>query len=780
MLNQTLKWSCFVILVTASVGITRADTTLRRQLTPFFQRYCFDCHSGDTPQAGFNLKTYSVDLTDADVRRRWVHLFDRVAKGEMPPKSADRPDAKSKSKFLQLLGDSLTDADLVNREVVLRRLNRKEYENTVRDLFGIHVDVQAVLPDDSAEQGFDTIGSDLSVSAEQIVTYIESADLVLDQVFGEAKPPKRIDETVNIRELRSKTTADRILPDGVVLFSGAKHLPLYGVSVPEPGVYRLRVQARAIQSDRSVVMQVDGGVTGRIPGHVAGFFEVPPGKVVTIELTDRSVENHDTFSFGLVGGYPWWKVNGDEYKGVGLFLGDIEIEGPLEEWPPPSRAKLLGDIDPATGSLDDIKAILSRIIPQAFRRSTNDDDVAPFVALARQALDEGSTFEKALRRGLKGVLCAPEFLFLEERIASSQHAVKRIDDFALASRLSYFLWTSLPDGELLAVAGCGELKQHAVLRGQVERMLGDPKSQRFVESFTGQWLRLYDIDFTVPDRNLYPEYNQLLRQSMLDETHAFFREVLNRNLSVRNFIDSDFVMINEPLADFYGIDGVKGLKIRRVELSSESVRGGVLTQASTLKVSADGTRTSPVLRGVWIRKHFYGTPPPPPPPTVVAVEPDIRGATTIREQLAKHRDQESCHRKIDPPGFSLESFDVIGAQRDWYRARLGGKYVRKPRHAQAPNHFVQYRQGPDVDPSGTTADGQPFADIREYKRLLLNDETTMARSLTQLLLTYSLGRHLGFSDRPQVERIVESARSKDYGLRSIVHEVVQSETFSQP
>ena len=278
-----------------------------------------------------------MDLADADVRRRWVYLFDRVVKGEMPPKSADRPDAATKSAFLRSLGDSLTCADLVDREVILRRLNRNEYENTVRDLFGIHVDVQAVLPDDSAEQGFDTIGSDLSVSAEQIVTYIESADLVLDQVFGAAGPPKRIDETVNIRELRSKTTADRILPDGVVLFSGAKHLPLYGVSVPEPGVYRLRVQANAIQSDRSVVMQVDGGVTGRIPGHVAGFFEVPPGQVVTIELTDRSVENHDTFSFGLVGGYPWWKVNGDEYKGVGLFLGDIEIEGPLEEWPPRLR-----------------------------------------------------------------------------------------------------------------------------------------------------------------------------------------------------------------------------------------------------------------------------------------------------------------------------------------------------------------------------------------------------------------------------------------------------------
>jgi hypothetical protein len=625
---------------------------------------------------------------------------------------------------------------------------------------------------------------------------------------------------VNIKDLSSNTTADRILPDGVVLFSAAKGLPLYGVSVSGPNLYRLRIQAKAIQSDHPVVIKVDGGVTGRIPGHVAGFFEVPPDKLTTIELTDRAVENSDTFSIGLVGGFPWWQV-GDEYQGAGLFVGDIKVEGPLEEWPPPSRAQLFGDVDPAKGSLDGIRVILSRILPQAFRRSTDETDLAPFVALARQALDEGLTFEKALRRGLKGVICAPEFLFLDEsfnRVPSGPRgqvstpsasgsepladstisdvpagratdarpdgqAVQRIDDFALASRLSYFLWSSLPDGELLALADRGALNQAGVLRAQVERMLGDPKSQRFVESFTGQWLRLYDIDFTVPDENLYPEYNQLLRQSMLDETHAFFREILDRNHSVQNFIDSDFVTINEPLADFYGIGGVRGLHIRRVELPDDSVRGGVLTQASVLKVSADGTRTSPVLRGAWILKYLYGTPSPPPPPTVVAVEPDIRGATTIREQLAKHRDHESCnrcHRKIDPPGFALESFDVIGARRDWYRTRGDGKYVPIPRHPQAPNHHVQYRQGRDVDASGVTADGKTFADIGEYKGLLLEDQTAMPRALTRLLLTYALGRRLDFSDRPEVERIVASAQSNNSGLRSVIHEVVQSETFRAP
>jgi hypothetical protein len=294
------------------------------------------------------------------------------------------------------------------------------------------------------------------------------------------------------------------------------------------------------------------------------------------------------------------------------------------------------------------------------------------LSVASKALDEGLSFEKALRRGLKGIICAPEFLFLEERPTADQH----INDFALASRLSYFLWSSMPDQELFSLAERDELHQPDELRGQVERLLAAPRSQRFVESFTGQWLRLRDIDFTVPDRNLYPEYGQLLRQSMLNETHAFFRELLDRDHSVQNFIESDFVMINQPLADFYGIDGVQGLEIRRVKRPRDSLRGGILTQASVLKVSADGTRTSPVLRGSWILKHLYGTPSLPPPATVQAIEPDIRGATTIREQLARHREHESrhrCHRRIDPPGFAVECFDVIGAQRHWYRTRGSGK-----------------------------------------------------------------------------------------------------------
>jgi mono/diheme cytochrome c family protein len=770
-----------VVLLLA--GVAWGDAPWRSEVAPLLQAHCVECHSGETPAGGLDVEAFSADLDDAEVRRRWIDLHDRVARGEMPPPSEELPDADAMQRFLRSLGSALTDADLAAREVHLRRLNRNEYEQTVRDLFGIFIDLGTVLPDDHVEQGFNTIGANQSVSAEQMLLYIEAADLVLDEVFGPAEPPQRINRTVNIRDLSTAETADRVEAEGVVLFSGAKSLPLYGVSVRGPAEYRVRIAARAVQTDRPIIMQVEGGVTGRIPGHVAAFVEVPPDETTVIELTDRAVEQDDTFAFKLVGGFPWWSVDADSYAGFGVWLGDVTIEGPLEPWPRPSRVTLLGQVDPSRGTLDDIREILSRVAGRAFRRDVAAEEVDPHLELARQALEAGQPWEAALRRGLKGVLCAPEFLFLDEGVANESAGATTIDDFALAARLSYFLWSSLPDDDLLALARRGELREPGVLRTQVERMLDDPKSQRFVESFTDQWLKLRDIDFTVPDVDLYPEYNPLLRRAMLDETRAFFREVLDRDLSVQSFLDSDFAMLNGPLAEFYGIAGVEGLEIRRVELPPDSLRGGVLTQASVLKVSADGTRTSPVLRGAWVLENLYGTPSPPPPPTVSAIEPDIRGATTIREQLALHRSHESCNRchvRIDPPGFALEEFDVIGGERQWYRTAQGGEYVETPLHPQAPNHPVRYQRGPEVDASGTMPDGREFSGIREYKQCLLDDESALPLALTRLLMEYALGRTVGFSDRPEVERIVAATRSNNCGLRSIIHEVVQSPAFRQP
>ncbi|MEI7699916.1 MAG: DUF1592 domain-containing protein [Planctomycetia bacterium] len=772
----------------------RAQHPLPEDVQPFLAQHCLKCHSGDDSAVGLNLQTLSTEVGYAETMSRWVSVYDRVATGEMPPATESRPAVELQQSFLRVLGATLAVVDHADREVILRRLNRDEYENTVEDLFGISVDLKRLLPEDAVEQGFNNTGSSLSVSAEHLALYLEAADLVLDEVFGASKQPGRIHQTVNFRTTgRGFDDSERTLADGIVLFSGAKSLPMYGVSLPEPGLYRVRMQVRAEQSETPVIMHVLGGNTGAIAPHTVGFFEAPPGQVTTVEFMDRNPERGDCFAFALVGGFPWWKVNTEEYKGPGLFIGDIEIEGPIEDWPPKSRSTLLGEVDLQRGTIDDIRQIYLRQLPLLFRRAVEPAEVDAYVALAQAALDEGLTIEKALRRGLKGMLCAPEFLFLEERLqvldvveeaaGGKFDARPSITPFALASRLSYFLWSSLPDKELLALAGSGDLQRPEVLRAEVERMLSDRKSVRFTESFTGQWLRLNDMDFTVPDENLYPEYDQLLRQSMLDETRAYFREILEQDLSVNTFIESDFVMVNEPLARFYGIEGVQGLQIRRVPLPAGSVRGGVLTQASVLKVSADGTRTSPVLRGAWILKHLYGDPSPPPPPTITAIEPDIRGATTIREQLAKHREHESCnscHRKIDPPGFALESFDVIGAERLWYRTRGNGKAVQRPRHPQAPGHFVQYRQGPDVDASGVMPDGRPFHDIREYRQLLLSDERAMPRALTRLLLSYSLGRRTGFSDRQEIEQIVERTSATRHGLRSLIHQIVSSDVFRRP
>jgi hypothetical protein len=754
-------------------------------LTSFLKHHCLDCHSGDDAEAGLRLDASAVALSDAEVRRRWSYLYDCVDRGEMPPKSADKPDSKSRQEFLKTLGGVLTQADLAEREVVLRRLNRREYTNTVGDLFGVHVDVSRILVDDSTETGFDNVGSKLSVSGEQMQLYLRAADVVLDQVFGiEQRRGTGINKTANLATLpRCVSISDRKHPDGVILFSGSKQIPLYDMSMRGVGLYRIRVKAQAIQSEDPVAMRVTGGNTGVISGHHIGFFEVPPGKFTTIEFTDRAVEPTDNLGFGLANGFPYYKVN-EDYTGPGVLIGDVTIEGPIDE-ASSARKQLLGNVDPAQGKLADIRSILLRFLPQAFRRPVTPEEADPYLALAKQALDEGGDIAKAVRRSLKGVLCAPEFLYLEEPFndEASNRASATITDHALATRLSYFLWSSLPDAELTRLADQGELKKPAGLAAQLKRMLADPKSDRFVENFAGQWLRVRDIDFTVPERRLYPEYNQLLREAMIGETYGFFREVLDKNLSVQNFIDSDFLMLNQPLAEFYGIDGVKGLAIRRVSRPQDSVRGGVLTQASVLKVSADGTRTSPVLRGVWILNHLFGNPPPPPPANVSAVEPDVRGASTIREVLAKHRADPGCsrcHNLIDPPGFALESFDVLGTHRDWYRTReRGGRYVKKKLHPFAPTS-VQYRQGPNVDPSGTMPDGRTFTDVREYKRLLLADETAMAKTLTGLLLSYSLGRELGFSDRAEVERIVASVRGKQYGLRSIVEAVVSSETFRSP
>jgi hypothetical protein len=436
----------------------------------------------------------------------------------------------------------------------------------------------------------------------------------------------------------------------------------------------------------------------------------------------------------------------------------------------------------STNPRQDAERLIRDFLPRAFRRPVSEELQKHYVAQVLGKLDGKYSFFDAMTYGYKLILSSPEFLFLMDSPASSVNAQgdlasPKLDDYSLAERLSYFLWSSAPDAELLGAAARGELSKPAILHAQVERMLNSPRAHRFTENFAGQWLELRKINATIPDPQLYGDFDYLLLWSMPRETELFFEEVVRNDLSLLDFVDSDWTILNERLATLYGIPGVEGNDFRKVKLPAGCHRGGVMTQASVLKVTADGTRTSPVLRGKWILERIIGKPPNPPPPDVPTIEPDIRGATTIRQQLDKHRNTPACatcHIHIDPPGFALETYDPIGNWRDFYRVTTRGK--SKPIDIHAYNSRPVYR-GPDVEKGDQTPEGRKFKDIDEYKKILLEDKDQLARNLTQKLLVYSTGGEIQFADREEVERIVADLRTKNYGFRTLVHEITQSRVF---
>ena len=779
-----------------------------QSLNQFVESNCLDCHSGSSASGGFDFSKLSHEFSDAEVHRRWVLVHDRLESGEMPPEDAEHPTEASRKSMLTILRKKLDQADQSKSGVVLRRLNRYEYQNTVNDLFSI--DVQIIgLPQDASTDGFDTVGEGLAVSAEAMQAYLEAADQVLDAVFGPAIEPKRILHETNLLkqvDWKGRPQLDsqigkmfRKTKDGLVIFQSGycpTNLVNFARLRAPAGTYRGTIKVRAIQSKQPVTLRIYGGdtIVNRRERHLVGYYDVPP-EWTTIEFVDRLVEDGGTFQPKCYGTRDTRK-DADTYPEPGIEIGDIVIEGPLEQWPPASRTLLLGDVDVKSAKPADAKKILAKVLPLAFRRPIESTEVLPFVALYELATSDGRSFEDAIRVALKAVLCSPDFLFLHEPSESmgsdDRNEVDLITTHALASRLSYFLWSSMPDEKLRRLADDGTLRQPKVLRNQVERMLLSPKATAFVRNFTGQWLSLRDINFTEPDANLFPEFDELLRNSMLKETEEFFEEILRNDLPITNFVNAEFTFLNQRLAGHYGIDGVEGQQMRKVRLPTGHIRGGLLTQASILKVTANGTYSSPVQRGVWILNNILGAPTSPPPDNVGSVEPDIRGATTIREQLNRHRNIESCaacHRKIDPPGFALECFDPIGGFRTNYRTMA--ETAKRPSIKQAPFTYawVRYRIGLEVDNSlSDNADHQRklgdvktlSENVRDFRESLASRPNDLARTLSKKLLTYALGRKMGFSDRTTIDRIVRQSGDENYGFRSLIHSVVQNRSFQRP
>jgi mono/diheme cytochrome c family protein len=469
----------------------------------------------------------------------------------------------------------------------------------------------------------------------------------------------------------------------------------------------------------------------------------------------------------------------------GLVMRWIEVEGPLApKWPaapyevmfdglPVKRAvgsPLRYDVE-TNDAPKDAERLLRRFVRQAYRTPVSPQEEIRFLPVILGAMKSGDTFAEAMLAGYTAVLCSPSYLYLQEKSG-------RLDDHALAARLAYFLWNSPPDAQLRSLAAAGTLHEPKTLRAQTERLLADPRSSRFVDTFTDYWLDLRKAGANDPDSLLYPDYylDDHLVESARDESHATFAEMIRANLPARNIVDADFVFVNERLAALYQLPPVSGGKLRKVSLPKDSVRGGFMTQAAVLKVTANGTTTSPVIRGAWIMERVLGRKPPPPPPSVPAVEPDTRGAVTIRQQLDKHRTLESCsscHTKIDPPGFALESFDVMGGFRERYRALDGKKAetgIGKNGQKYAFHNALNIETYGDLD-------GRKFKDIREFKLIVAADERQLARNLIGQLTVYATGAPVGFADRSKVEAILDQAKGGHYGVRELVHGLVSSELF---
>ncbi|MBY0524838.1 MAG: DUF1592 domain-containing protein [Gemmataceae bacterium] len=888
MFMRSLSVVVALLALSATAGFVSA-ADLPAPVRGFIEKRCVSCHDSKSKKGGVDLTALKDDLADAAVFARWVKVHDRVQAHEMPPAHKTQPPMAEREAMLKGLAESLTTADSRRQRergrVALRRLNRTEYENTLRDLFSLPgLEVKDLLPEDGRMAGFDKAADALDLSAVLLRRYLEAADVALDTAiahqdkplvwkkhyrrigglsqFGQASFPMRAGRADMdlIKEINRKRADGRSMPiqervallekmDSLGILSGTREsfTPLVGDFSPfHSGFYRIRTsvwsfhfdpkndgELRPAERTQSFVLTANG--------RVLAYLDAPSLKprkhevVVWLSAADE---------IRLTPANLWSNYNSPlNYVGPGVAVDFVDVEGPLHDtWPPASHRRLFGNLpiaelpvrkdqsppdsyprQPPTPRrqpgarpnhvdgdefikwravwtaasprpAEDAERLLKDFLPRAFRRPVPPDEVAVYVKIARDRLAAGDFFETAMRTAYRTALCSPDFIFFREP-AFIPNDPTRLDQYAVATRLSYFLWDSMPDDELFGLAAKKQLVG-AKLTEQIDRMLADPKSDRFVQDFLEQWLELRKIDFTSPDAKLYPEFRPDLRDAMLGETHAFFREMLGNDLGVSHIVDAEFLTINQRLAEHYGIPKVDGSAIRRVSKPTDSPYGGFLTQAAILKVTANGTTTSPVLRGAWVMDRILGRPPQPPPPDVPAVDPDIRGTTSIRAQLAQHRNDAvcaSCHAKIDPPGFALENFDVIGAWRTNYR--FVGEKVDDPsqRKGEDPpkerflgvgvkqwDHVVNnVRIGLPVDASGQTADGKSFADIHAYKRLLLADQEGLARNLVERLILYATGAPVGFADRAQVDQILKRSRDSKYGLRTLVREIILNQAIFQ-
>lgn len=789
-LNRS-KFSIFA-LVSVLFLLALATATAAGPDGDFLRRHCYDCHQGKEAEGSLDLASLSRDLSDGKSLERWVRCVDRIQSGEMPPADADKPAAHESEAFVRSMGDWLRSFQIAQDEqlgrVRGRRLTRRELERTLHDLLGIDIPLADQLPEESRSALFTTVASGQSMSHFQLQRHLEVVDIALDEAFRRAlgsgdRYQRDFDfEQVARRPDRKRTREPEILDERAVVWSSG--LIFYGripaTTAPENGWYRFHVRASGLKPPAS------GGVWATVRSGLCvssapllswiGAFEateaprdltfeawLPKGHMIEIRPGDSTLKKA-RFAGGQVG-----NGEGGPQNVPGIAIQRITMErfhrgaddDEIRRLLFGATALSLSDEQrpslSSTESRREAADLVREFAQRAFRRLVSTDEVADYATLVHAALDAGQDFAAAMRVGYRAILCSPRFLYFNERPG-------RLDDHAIATRLSYFLRGSTPDAELTRLADEGKLHEAGQIQRQVERLLAGPGGRRFIEDFAAEWLDLDQIDFTEPDAKLFPNFDSIVQRTMLDETHTYLETLLRENRSVSELIASNFTYLNSRLARFYDIEGVAGDELLHFRLLPEHRRGGVLTQGAILKVTANGTNTSPVVRGVWVSERLLGEKIPPPPSNVPAIEPDIRGAKTIREMLAKHRADDSCascHVKIDPPGFALENYDPAGRWRERYIQLIDGRR----------------EQGVAIDASYELPGGNKFTDIDEFRALLLKRPEKVAASVADKLLVFGTGAPISFADRQAIEKIVQGADKDNYGFRSLVKAVATSPVF---
>ncbi|MFK8112383.1 MAG: DUF1592 domain-containing protein [Rubripirellula sp.] len=811
-------WICVLSAATWQAStVLAAETDFDTKA--YVQTHCIRCHGVEEQNADRRFDVLAAELSDHQTAESWQEILDIVNLGEMPPEDEPQPSADETKRFvaavtrqIKLARESLASG----RQERFRRLNRYEYRNTIRDLLGVNTesfDPTTSFPADDRVDGFENIGEHLVLSDYLLQCYLEAASRSIDKAVQSRAVVEPFHEVVQPNDITRRRFYFRPEQQFIVNPTGdyvdmAHTDPSRGripsgrfKGVPADGYYTIRIKAEGINRehpyspkllqvdrDEPIKMQVivtdpqvarpatsqnsSDRIVATVPlaDHEPKFYKfrtwMDKGFVPVVRYANGPLDFRSSMIKVLKKYHPETLTNNwrdvfstepseildvwmsDAYQGPRMRIHQIEIAGP----------------EPRDNSATDLLAnrhqeALTQFLFYAFRRPPLESEVERYRGFFQSRLASNESEETAFLTTCKAILCSPNFLYVE-----TPPDVEETDDgaFRLASRLSYFLWSSMPDEQLLDAAASGTLLEPETLISQMRRMLQDPRAEALNENFTNSWLHLNELGSMPPDTRKFPSYyDRQLEPLIRRETQLFFGELIHENLSIDHFIDSDFTFANRYLAAHYGLPTIAGDEFRRISLPKQSFRGGLLGHASVLTATSNGVESSPVTRGIWVLENILGSPPPPPPPDVQPLEPDIRGATTIRQQLAKHRNVATCaecHRKIDPIGFAMESFDPIGSFRRQYRNDKGVPIGR-------------------VDTGGTLPTGESFTDIAQLKRLLLKQKNQFAHCLTEKMLIYALGREVGFQDRPVVESIVGKLSARGDGLRDLVELIVTSDAF---